>query len=368
MSTRTKYVFVLVGLVACVTVGISLYHFAANQRLSDAFRERSLERLEAALTESARANALSLSALTANSALEPLFAEDIDGVGNILASLVNRKEVIAATVFTRDGTIFHDSTEELDTFGDLASPDVSGVMSRGERLVQVRPDNVIRIVAPISADGYMFGALEVLVDAKFVERQIGVMQSDLLAASDREQQEQIFELVLASAAALLLAGMLAAFLAGRLSAPIRELADATQRISKGDFSVNISTRRDDELGELATSFEQMAGTLRETMVSRSELQKTVEEQTKELRDAHENLKAQDTDRRAVIEEIGDDLTAPIQELESDAEHALRNQDSAMELRHSMSRLLMRIRDVRRLIDDLRLASRSDEPRRAARRN
>ncbi|MBO6785104.1 MAG: HAMP domain-containing protein [Alphaproteobacteria bacterium] len=368
MNIRTKYVLVLVSLVAGLTVAISLYHFSTNQRLSDEFRERSLERLEASLTNRARENALSLSILTASAALEPLFFEDIERVGSVLTSLLERPEVNAVLVYARDGTVFHDGSEALETFGSDAPDDVVRAMGDGERLIQIRPENMIRIVTPIAAGGYTFGALEVLIDAGFVDRQISVMQLDLASAFDREMRKQIVQLLVVSVVALLLAGLIAVFLAGRLSAPIRELADATRRIEKGDFGVDIRTRRDDELGDLARAFEHMANTLQETMVLRSELQRTVDEQTTELRAAHDNLLAQETDRREVIEEITNDLRSPITELESDAEHALRNQDSALELRHSMSRLLLRIRDVRRLLEDLRFASRSDEPRRAARRD
>ena len=368
MSIRRKNVLLLVALVAGLTVAISLYHFSTNKQLTEAFRERSLERLESSLLQSARDNALSLSALTASAALEPLFFEDIDGVGNILTPLIERSEVLSAKVYGRDGGVFHDGSQELPSFGDRAPDDVRDAMVTEERLVQIRPDSIIRIVTPIVTDGYTFGALEVFIDAPFIDRQIAAMQADLIAASDRETREQIWLLVIFSAVALVLAGLIAVFLAARLSAPIRELNDATRRIAEGDFSVDVSTRREDELGELATSFDQMAKTLRETMVSRSELQKTVGEQTRELRAAHEGLVTLEADRREVIEEISEDLRKPIQDLESDAELALRSQDSALELRHSMSRLLLRIRDVRRLLDDLRFASSSDEPRRAARRD
>ncbi len=173
-----------------------------------------------------------------------------------------------------------------------------------------------------------------------------MMRTELIAAAESELEQQVTQLILVSFLVLLLAGLVATILAARLSAPIRDLANATDRISRGDFSVDIATRHTDELGSLAHSFDDMSRALRETMVSRSELQKTVEDQTRESRQTDEQ---------------------PISDLEHDAEHALRNQDSAMELRHSMCQLLLRIRDIRRLLDDLRFASRSDEPRKAARR-
>lgn len=367
MRIRTKYLLILISLVACVTAVVSIYQFTVTQGLNSEFQNRSLERFESSLTEVARNNAVSLSSLTADSLLEPLFFQNIDGVGNIVQPLLSREEVVALNVFSRDGRVFHNGSDELETFGDAAPPEILKILESQSPVVQMNDDMTIRIVTPILADGYMFGVLDVLIDTTFIENEIEAMQNELVAAADGEARQQIVQLAGVSLIALLIAGAVATVLASRLSAPIQELAGATERISKGDFDVEIETRRNDEFGALANSFDDMSRALRETMVSRSDLQSTVEAQTQELQETHDQLVTLETDRREVLEEISDDLRRPIQELESDAEHALRSQDSAIELRHSMSRLLLRIRDVRVLLEDLRFANRSSEPRKAARR-
>lgn len=367
MRIRTKYLLILVSLAAAITASVSAYQFTATQRLTSEFQERSLQRFELSLTEAARTNAISLSTLISESLLEPLFFEDIDGVGNIIHPLLVRDDIVAVNVYARDGRVFHNGSDELESFGDPAPQEVLDLLVAKSLQLTMKDDMTIRIITPIIADEYVFGAFELLMDTTFVEDEIAGMQKDLIAASDAELQQQFVQLGAVSLIALLIAGGVATLLASRLSAPIRELAAATQRISRGDFSVDIETRRKDELGALAGSFDEMSRALRETMVSRSDLQATVESQTRELRDTHEKLVALESARREVLDEISDDLREPIKDLESDAEHALRNQDSALELRHSMSRLLLRIRDVRGLLEDLRFASHSSEPRRAARR-
>lgn len=367
MRIRTKYLLILISLAAAITAAVSVYQFTATQRLTSEFQNRSLQRFEVSLTHAARTNAVSLATLTSERLLEPLFFQNIDGVGNIVQPLLARDDIVAVNVYSRDGRVFHNGSDELETFGDPAPQEVRDLLAAKSQQVTMRVDMTIRIINPIMADDYVFGALELLVDTRFVENEIAGMQKELIAAGNAELQQQIVQLGAVSLIALLFAGGVATLLASRLSSPIRELAAATQRISRGDFSVDIETRRNDELGALAGSFDDMSRALRETMVSRSDLQDTVEAQTRELREAHERLVALESTRREVLDEIGDDLREPIRNLESDAEHALRNQDSALELRHSMSRLLLRIRDVRRLLEDLRFASHSSEPRKAARR-
>lgn len=368
MRIRTKYILVMVALVAAVTVGVSLYLFSVNERLSAQYRAKNLQHLEAALKEHAREDAASHAAFIAKATEKPLLAGDVEAVGYILKSLLDRPETIAATIYTRDGFVFHDGSENRAWFGERGADDVVECIRRGEQKIDERPNGTIRIIAPILMADQIVGGLEVKVDTDFIAGQIADFREELAQAARGEFGNQIGNIFGVTLVALVLAGVVAAILAGRLSAPIRELANATRRISKGDFSMDVKPRRGDELGELANAFDQMSRKLRETMVSRSELQQTVDEQTHELREAHDSLLALESDRREVLLEISEELRAPVRELEEDAEHALRNQDSALEFRHSMSRLLFRICDVRRLVEDLRFASRSDEPRLAARRN
>lgn len=65
------------------------------------------------------------------------------------------------------------------------------------------------------------------------------------------------------AAVLLVMAVFASFFLGReMVRPLRELKDATDRISRGDFDVKINIRSGDEIGELADSFERMVAAIK----------------------------------------------------------------------------------------------------------
>ncbi len=362
---RTKYVFTLVALVAVVTIVVLGAQRATIDRIVHGFEVENLKRIDAVLTENARKQAVSTARITADRLLEPLFAEDISGVGNIIRPLAARDDVRAVNVYGRDETVFHDGTQKLARFGDQAPPGVVAALRQQQHGLETDASN-LRVIEPIIEDGYVFGAVEVVFNAQYIGAEVTAMQAELSKVAEEALRELEMLLALVLLVALILAGIAAAFLAGRMSRPVRELARATKSIGTGDFSVEIASRRSDELGELAHVFDDMAKNLRDTMVSRSQLELTVAEQTRELRQTHEALKDLESRRRNVLDEIGDDLRAPISDIENDITIALRNQDSALELRHSMSRVLFQIRDVRRLVDDLRFAARSGQPRRSDR--
>jgi PAS domain S-box-containing protein len=77
----------------------------------------------------------------------------------------------------------------------------------------------------------------------------------------------------------------------RISGPIGQLVEATQRLSAGDFDVRAKVRSRDEVGNLAASFNRMAENLQKTTVSKDELKSTVDKRTAELEDANEALQA-----------------------------------------------------------------------------
>ncbi|MDH3205288.1 MAG: HAMP domain-containing histidine kinase [Gemmatimonadota bacterium] len=53
--------------------------------------------------------------------------------------------------------------------------------------------------------------------------------------------------------------------------PVRVLTDGVERLRQGDLDVEMQTRRTDELGRLMTSFNEMAGTIRERIRARDRL-------------------------------------------------------------------------------------------------
>jgi methyl-accepting chemotaxis protein len=72
------------------------------------------------------------------------------------------------------------------------------------------------------------------------------------------------KLVVVGLLALLLVAGVLVLVAARIARPVREVADAAERIGDGDLDVTISVRSNDEVGRMAGAFDRMAGSLRET--------------------------------------------------------------------------------------------------------
>jgi two-component system, cell cycle sensor histidine kinase and response regulator CckA len=93
---------------------------------------------------------------------------------------------------------------------------------------------------------------------------------------------------------LILAIISGIFLSRRLTKPVIELRDATEKIGKGQLSLEIDIHSNNEIGDLAKSFSMMVNDLKITTVSRDALEKEVNERKqveKILMESEQKMKA-----------------------------------------------------------------------------
>lgn len=95
------------------------------------------------------------------------------------------------------------------------------------------------------------------VNNRFVVH-LGIWQDSMVA----ESWLVLGPILLATVLLTLGAAAIFTVLLQKLHRPLLELVEQSARISKGDFSVSLATKRDDELGDLARSLERMRSSLR----------------------------------------------------------------------------------------------------------
>lgn len=133
-----------------------------------------------------------------------------------------------------------------------------------------------------------------LVDLILTVSEAMVSEASLMSLSSRREMEtfsgqtRIFFIAVTVIFSALLIGLLLV-LVRRIAVPIRQLKAGINVFAGGDLQHRLGATHEDEIGEIATAFNEMAENLHETMISRDELESRVAERTAQLVAMQETL-------------------------------------------------------------------------------
>ena len=149
-----------------------------------------------------------------------------------------------------------------------------------------------------------------------------------------------------------------------LRIPIEALANGTQAIEHGDLGHRIAYARRDEFGVLASRFNIMAEKLQrqtsDLVAARDNLERQVEERTREIARVNGELKELDQQRVRFIGDVSHELRTPLTVLRAEAEVALRGSGKPEPAyRAALSTIVAQAADMSELVEDLLFIARSE---------
>lgn len=189
----------------------------------------------------------------ANSASEMVLSDDSLGLQTLVTNLVDKQQIIGAIIIS-------DNAQDLSSNGTL--PDIPFILSQisDKQLAhsfewstsELDQDQIICFQSPI-----MFRQL--------VAGQVLVTFSKEKMLHSLQQSRYV--IIMITLLMTLIAILLAFIMSRHLSRPIHSLVSASKAIGEGNYQFRLNERRNDEIGELACAFNQMAhGLLQKTQV------------------------------------------------------------------------------------------------------
>jgi signal transduction histidine kinase len=180
------------------------------------------------------------------------------------------------------------------------------------------PENLAKFGTPVIVNGKQVGTF-------LVASMMGILsesQNIYIARVNRT-------LIWVGAIAILLVLLVALWQSRSIVQPLREMANASKRLAKGDYNQRVQVQRNDELGDMANAFNQMAAEL----AQQSEL------------------------RRQMMADVAHELRTPLSVLRIDLESM---EDGLMEASPENVRALQsEVSYLSNLVDDLRMLSLAD---------
>ncbi len=258
--------------------------------------------LEAATLTSAER----VSDVISRSATYYMLRNDREGLYRTIQTIADEPGMAKVRIFDQEGRISYSTDgNEVNHTVDKSAEACYGCHAQSQPLVRLnRPDRfriyrtsagqrVLGIVTPIENQPACSNAA---CHAHPASQQIlGVLDTNLsLAKADMQLAEGSRGMVIYTVSATLLVAVLIWLFIWRVVArPIKALSKGTERLSQGDLGYQIPAPSQDEVGELARSFNSMSLRLRaadeETAAWARTLEDRVDEKTHELKRAHDHV-------------------------------------------------------------------------------
>ena len=235
-----------------------------------------------------------------------MLRNDREGLYHAIQTIADEPGMAKVRIFDQEGRISYSTdTEEISHVVDKSAEACYGCHAQSQPLTRLnRPDRfriyrkaggqrVLGIVTPIENQ---LACSNAACHAHPADQQIlGVLDTNLtLETADMQLAEGSRRMVIYTASAMLLVVLLIWLFVWRMVArPIQALAKGTEHLSQGELGYQIASPSQDELGELARSFNGMSLQLRaaneEIVAWAKTLEDRVEEKTRELKRAHDHV-------------------------------------------------------------------------------
>lgn len=148
----------------------------------------------------------------------------------------------------------------------------------------------------------------------------------------------------------------------RITMPINELTKGTMIVGKGDLGHKIDIRTKDEMGQLASSFNQMAGNLKKITASRDELNKEITERKlaeKSLKQRTAELEVANKELESFSYSVSHDLRAPLRAISGFSNILIEDYTDKLdpECKRLLNTIQSNTQKMAQLIDDILTLSR-----------
>jgi two-component system NtrC family sensor kinase len=235
-----------------------------------------------------------------------MLRNDREGLYHVIQTLADEPGMVKVRIFDKEGRVkFSTDAAEVSRIVDKRAEACYGCHAQSQPLARLnRPDRfriyrngggqrVLGIITPIENLPSCWNAACHAHPAS--QQVLGVLDTNLsLTKADAQLAESNARTLAYTIAAMLIVAALSwLFIIRVVGRPIKALAKGTEHLSRGELGYQIEVQSQDEVGDLARSFNAMSLQLRDANQEITDWAKTledrVEEKTSELKRAHDHV-------------------------------------------------------------------------------
>ncbi len=276
MPLRRRYALAFLTLAVFVIAVFTLIMTAQIARQHEAVKGASLRAMSTALDLLANDRARLVAELTAGALADAVLSGDPAIIADHAENLRSRQTFAFLRVIDATGApIYAEGEEPVDPAG-LGRNSLRLSLAGGDSHVWERA-GVMNASAAVQGQQGVVGAVHIGLPLQPLSASLAPVEAELAKTVNQENTEHLVHMLIGAAVILLASLLIALWNARDLSAPIEQLSRLTARYGRGDYDAEVPVHREDEIGELADSLRRMARNLKETTVSRDQLERTIED-------------------------------------------------------------------------------------------
>lgn len=191
--------------------------------------------------------------------VNPVYYFDLHAVGETTRSILRQPDVAYVLVYDAKGSILHDGSGDIPTFGQQMSDPLAKRIVGAEALQVLSNDEVMDVSTPIRIGDQRLGGVRVGYSLGKIRAEEAHVNREIAERLGELGQRHLSWIGLLLLLLVSVAVLVAILLQRTLVRPIRQLSDAAREIEAGNFSTALPVNgRRDEVGTLVRAFSRMA--------------------------------------------------------------------------------------------------------------
>lgn len=191
--------------------------------------------------------------------VNPVYYFDLHAVGETTRSILRQPDVAYVLVYDAKGSILHDGSGDIPTFGQQMSDPLAKRIIGAEALQVLSNDEVMDVSTPIRIGDQRLGGVRVGYSLGKIRAEEAHVNREIAERLGELGQRHLSWIGLLLLLLVSVAVLVAILLQRTLVRPIRQLSDAAREIEAGNFSTALPVNgRRDEVGTLVRAFSRMA--------------------------------------------------------------------------------------------------------------
>jgi len=199
-----------------------------------------------------------VSAQLADALVNPLYYFDLEAIGGAVGNVLRQPDVSYVIVYDTEGDIVHDGSRDIERYGQrMDDPFALEVVAATAQHMQ-SDDRLLDVSMPIRIGDQRLGGVRIGYSLAAAKQDEDAMVATMQARLDEIARRHLVAVGLLLLVLVTLGALVAAVLQRRLVRPVRQLAEAAQRIEAGHYDVVVpADGRRDEIGDLVRAFDRM---------------------------------------------------------------------------------------------------------------